>query len=222
MNRLIGINKAKIIVIVACIITLFGMGVIILHPIPIINQVPSTKQSCPEDGECNVRIRSYNNEVLTDITDIFPSWFPETPSLLPKSTNTNTQRTTLQTVPIVELLKTVNCREGPGTSYAIVAFLRQGSTGFLVGRNSDWSWWLIQPSGQWLQCWVWSEFVKTNNDIRQVPFATSLPPPTLTITVDPQGNTQIGCWVNTVQYPNGICLSRACGPNDYPGTPCTP
>ncbi len=222
MYKLNGIITAKNIGIVACISTLFVLGIIILQPKTFPGQNLSTKQSCPEGGECNVRVRSYNDEVLTDITDVFPSWFAETPSLSPTSTKTNTQQTTLQMVPIVELLKTANCREGPGTSYVIVTYLRQGSTAYLVGRNYDWSWWLIQPSGQWLQCWVWSEYLKTNHDIQQVPFVTSLPPPTLTITPENQGNSQIGCWVNTVQYPNGICLPRACGPNDYPGTPCTP
>jgi hypothetical protein len=222
VNRLGENSKEKIIILVACISALLVLGIGILLPMIRFNQAHSTKQSCPEGGECNVKVRFYENEVLTDITDIFPSWFPETPSITPTSTKTPMQRTTLQTAPMVVLQKNTNCRKGPGTAYAIVAFLQQGSTAYLVGRDSDWSWWLIQPSDRWLQCWVWSELVTTNDDIKQVPFVTSLPPPTMTSTPESQQNAQIGCWVITGQYPNGICLPRACGPNDYPGTPCTP
>lgn len=124
--------------------------------------------------------------------------------------------------PTVELLDDAKCRKGAGTAYDVVAYLQQGSTAYLVGRNSDWSWLLIQPSDRWLQCWVWSELVTTDDDIKQVPFVTSLPPPTMTSTPESQQNAQIGCWVITGQYPNGICLHRACGPNDYPGTHCNP
>jgi SH3-like domain-containing protein len=233
--RFVQNHKATIIVLVGCITALLVLSVGILLPMTRFNQAHSTKSPCPEGGECNVRVRSYNNEVLNDITDIYPGWSFETSSqiltntylarqesLTLTSTKTIIQRDIPVTMPIVVLLKTVNCRKGPGMVYAVVAYLQQGSTAYLVGRNSDWSWWLIQPSDRMLQCWVWSELVKTNDDIQQVPFATSLPPPTLTSTPEPQGNGQIGCWVTTIQYPNGICLPRACGPNDYPGTSCTP
>jgi hypothetical protein len=124
--------------------------------------------------------------------------------------------------PIGEMLENAKCREGAGTAYDVMAYLQQGSIATIVGRNADWSWWMIQLGDQHLMCWVWSALVTTSDDTRQVLFVASPPLPTLTLAPQPHAPASAGCRVTTLQNPNGVCLPRACTPKDFPGTPCTP
>lgn len=211
-----------------------GVGILILS-LPFL-QARLAKGSCPQGGACNVKVREYQNEVLPDIPDLnYSAGFPETPS--PTSTNSPATRETTSTptpseapvqlpalrpAPIVELLENAKCRKGAGTAYDVMAFLQQGSLATIVGRNADWSWWMIQLGDQQPQCWVWSALVTARDDTRGVLFVASPPLPTLTSAPEPHAPVSTGCWVTTLQNPKGVCLPRACTPNDFPGTPCTP
>ena len=49
----------------------------------------------------------------------------------------------------------VNCRFGPGTSYAIAGALNLGRQAEIIGRNSDSSWWYVRnPSNPSTSCWL--------------------------------------------------------------------
>jgi hypothetical protein len=124
--------------------------------------------------------------------------------------------------PTVKLLNNAKCRRGASTAYDVVAFVEQGETATVVGRNDNWTWWLIRTPDQYTQCWVWSSLVAAITDTRDVPLVASPPLPTATSVHQQHGGTSEGCWVVTLQHPNGACLPRACTPNDFPGTPCTP
>lgn len=210
-----------------------AVGILLLY-LPFL-QAHLAKGSCPESGDCNVKVRKYTNEVLTDIPDLYSSaWFPETASATPTnppSTRENTwtpsptetlvQLPALRPAPIVEFLENANCRRGAGIAYDVMAYLQKGSIATILGRNADWSWWMIQLGYQQLRCWVWSALVTTSGDTRQVPFVASPPLPTLTSALESHPSALTGCWVINQNNPNGICLPQACSPN-LPGTPCTP
>ncbi len=132
-----------------------AVGILLLN-LPFL-QAQLAKGSCPESGDCNVKVRKYSNEVLSDIPDLDSSaWFHETSSATstnPPATRENTSTPTpteipmqfpaLRPAPIVELLENANCRRGAGTSYDVMAYLQKGSIATIVGRNADWSWWMI-------------------------------------------------------------------------------
>jgi hypothetical protein len=85
---------------------------------------------------------------------------------------------------------------------------------------------------------TWSFFVTTGTvacltDPVVTPAIPLLPPPTSKAPKPPsqedqqgseedQQNEQEGCWIVDNQHPNGYCAPKTCGPNDYPGTSCTP
>jgi len=211
-----------------------GLGILILG-LPFL-QAQLAKGSCPEGEGCNVKVREYQDEVLSDIPDLDSSaWFHETPSptstkppatrkntWTPTPTETLVQLPALRPAPIVELLENGRCRKGAGTAYDVMAYLQQGSIATIVGRNADSSWWMIQVGDQQPRCWVWSALLTTSDDTREVLFVASPPLPTPTSAPEPHPPAPTGCWVTTPQNPNGVCLPRACTRNDFPGTSCTP
>lgn len=198
-------------------------------------QAQPAKEPCPESEPCNARLRPYKQEVGTDIPDLFPTWFRDAPSATwtgasPMSGTTSAATSTQLperlvtpgSAPLAQIAENARCRKGAGTEYDVTAFLPQGTIATIVGRNADWSWWMTQPPGQDARCWVWAELVTTGGDTSQVPFAASPPLPTHTSVPELGSHPIPGCWVYTVQNPNGECLPRACTPNDFPGTPCSP
>jgi len=49
----------------------------------------------------------------------------------------------------------VNCRFGPGTSYAVAGALNLGRQAEIIGRNLDSSWWYVRnPSNPSTSCWL--------------------------------------------------------------------
>lgn len=49
----------------------------------------------------------------------------------------------------------VNCRFGPGTSYAVAGALNLGRQAEIIGKNSDSSWWYVRnPSNPSTSCWL--------------------------------------------------------------------
>jgi uncharacterized protein YraI len=74
----------------------------------------------------------------------------------------------------------VNCRFGPGTSYAIVGALVIGRQAEIIGRNTDSSWWYVRnPSDPSTSCWLSAEFVQTVGNVEALPVVT---PPEIMVT----------------------------------------
>jgi hypothetical protein len=68
----------------------------------------------------------------------------------------------------------VNCRFGPGISYAIVGFLVLGRQAEIIGRNEDSSWWYVRnPSDPSTSCWLSAEFIETVGDVQSLPVVNS-------------------------------------------------
>ena len=82
----------------------------------------------------------------------------------------------------------VNCRFGPGTSYAIVGALVIGRQAEIIGRNADSTWWFVRnPSDPSTSCWLSGEFVQTVGDVASLPVVIPLENmvTSVTVSVDP-------------------------------------
>jgi heat shock protein HslJ/uncharacterized protein YgiM (DUF1202 family) len=70
-----------------------------------------------------------------------------------------------------------NVRTGPGTEYPILGVAPLGSSGRVVGKNADASWWAIFiPGAPNNQGWVSNSVVQVEN-VENVPVITAPPPP---------------------------------------------
>jgi uncharacterized protein YraI len=68
----------------------------------------------------------------------------------------------------------VNCRFGPGTSYAVTGALIVGRQAEIIGRNQDSSWWYVRnPSDPSTSCWLSAEFVQTVGNVEALPIVNS-------------------------------------------------
>lgn len=68
----------------------------------------------------------------------------------------------------------VNCRFGPGTSYAVIGALVIGMKAEMIGRNADSTWWYVRnPSDPSTSCWLSAEFVQTAGNVQSLPVANS-------------------------------------------------
>jgi hypothetical protein len=64
----------------------------------------------------------------------------------------------------------VNCRFGPGTSYAVIGALIVGRQAEIIGRNQDSTWWYVRnPSDPSTSCWLSAEFVLTVGNVQSLP-----------------------------------------------------
>ncbi|MBN2119382.1 MAG: hypothetical protein JW730_22615 [Anaerolineales bacterium] len=74
----------------------------------------------------------------------------------------------------------VNCRFGPGISYAVIGALIIGRQAEMIGRNSDSTWWYVRnPSDPSTSCWLSAEFVQTVGDVESLPVVN---PPEIMVT----------------------------------------
>jgi hypothetical protein len=68
----------------------------------------------------------------------------------------------------------VNCRFGPGTSYAVIGALVLGKHAEMIGRNEDSSWWYVRnPTDPSISCWLSAEFVETVGNVQSLPVVNS-------------------------------------------------
>lgn len=89
---------------------------------------------------------------------------------LPTSTSTSTPGVILASPKD----QPVNCRFGPGTSYAVIGALVAGKQAEMIGRNEDSSWWYVRnPSDPSTSCWLSAEFVQTVGNVEALPVANS-------------------------------------------------
>lgn len=74
----------------------------------------------------------------------------------------------------------VNCRFGPGTSYAVTGALIVGRQAEIIGRSQDSSWWYVRnPSDPSTSCWLSAEFVQTLGNVEALPVVN---PPAIMVT----------------------------------------
>lgn len=103
---------------------------------------------------------------------------PGTPS---PTGSPNEPTTTLSTesVPMLTVLESTNCRKGPGEDYEVVLTYVAGRKLEIVGRYEPGNIWLVRsnesPEGT---CWISGEFAAVTGDTDSIPTVT--PPPTAT------------------------------------------
>lgn len=68
----------------------------------------------------------------------------------------------------------VNCRFGPGTSYAVTGALTLGRQAEMIGKNADSTWWYVRnPTDPSTSCWLSAEFVQTVGNVDALPVVNS-------------------------------------------------
>lgn len=74
----------------------------------------------------------------------------------------------------------VNCRFGPGTSYAVAGALNVGRQAEMIGRNEDSSWWYVRnPSNPATSCWLAASVTDTVGNVESLPVVN---PPDIVVT----------------------------------------
>ncbi len=103
-----------------------------------------------------------------------------TPTLTPLATAVNFELPTVTPSATPNVFRAwpkdqpVNCRFGPGTSYAVIGALLLGRQAEIIGRNSDSTWWYVRnPSDPSTSCWLSAEFVETMGDVQALPVVNS-------------------------------------------------
>lgn len=99
----------------------------------------------------------------------------------------------------------VNCRFGPGISYAVIGALDIGKQAEMIGRNEDSSWWYVKnPSDPSTVCWLSAEFIVTVGNAAALPVVG--PPEigvnNIHVTVDP-----VLMNVNCSAFPQSVSAS---------------
>ena len=85
----------------------------------------------------------------------------ETPTIAPTSTPS--------TILASPKDQPVNCRFGPGTSYAVAGALNPGRQAAVIGRNSDSSWWYVRnPSNPSTSCWLAASATDTVGNVESL------------------------------------------------------
>jgi hypothetical protein len=89
----------------------------------------------------------------------------------------------------------VNCRFGPGTTYASVGGLKVGASVPILGQNGDGTWWQIQnPNNIVDNCWVSATATVTSGNMGSVPVAGSPQPFVTAVTANsPAAISVPGC-----------------------------
>jgi hypothetical protein len=127
--------------------------------------------------------------------------FTFTPSLTPTQTFTPTQTLTptptltlTPSVPMVSVSRNINCRSGPGESYAILGILNVGETAEVLGRNASGDTWIIKlPSNPAITCWLWGAYASVTGSTAALPISTPPPTPTPPVTFSVVFTNTITC-----------------------------
>jgi len=80
--------------------------------------------------------------------------------------------------PMVTALLNANCRFGPGMVYDVIAYMLEGQTAPIEGRNAESTWWYIRRVDGVGHCWIWEGLVTLSGDLSGVPIVPSPPTPT--------------------------------------------
>jgi len=74
----------------------------------------------------------------------------------------------------------VNCRYGPGISYAVVGGLQTSRQAEVIGKNIDETWWyVLNPSDPSTNCWLAADFVIVSGNVDSLPVVN---PPEIGVT----------------------------------------
>jgi len=75
----------------------------------------------------------------------------------------------------------LNIRSGPGTNFPVLATVRYGTEGEIIGRSADGRWWVVRvPAAPGGSGWVSADFVAVSN-AGDVPIIAAPPPPVIVV-----------------------------------------
>lgn len=110
----------------------------------------------------------------------------------PSATSTGAVTLTITptfSTPMLTVLESTNCREGPGQDYEVVFTYLSQKKLTILGRYDPTNFWLVKsdesPGGR---CWLWGEYVELAGSYWAVPSVT--PPPTATLAPPPAPSIQ--------------------------------
>jgi uncharacterized protein YgiM (DUF1202 family) len=123
------------------------------------------------------------DSVILDTETVLPTATPS-PNVTPTPTATNTPTATplptatpTPSAPTITVrYDTVNVRSGPSTAYPVVGTLRLDDTCPILGRDRNFTWWLVQ-CGARTAGWVSNDVVFVNGSTANVPYVPVAPPP---------------------------------------------
>jgi hypothetical protein len=114
-----------------------------------------------------------------------PTASGEIPTLQPNVTPTALTGTPGATILTVD--SNTNCREGPGTSYAIVIQLVPGTTYQMIARTADNKYWIVTEIGKSNTCWVPAEMSNAFGNVNLLSVTTPSAPTSSVGSVQPPG-----------------------------------
>ena len=122
--------------------------------------------------------------------------------------------------PLVFADLTTNCREGPGTAYKIVGWLKEGNSTEVLGRDEGRHWWYVENPAREGNCWVWAHSTYTDGNMGSVPVVLPLSTPKQNeadqqcqLTLCFSGNNEViycGCKPVEKEPPKFICYNYGC------------
>ncbi len=125
---------------------------------------------------CNVQANETAATPLSTPMPATPTSIFITPTLVPietllaRDTPTPVPTSTSSLILASPRDQPVNCRFGPGISYAVVGALNLGRQAEVIGRNEDSSWWYVRnPSDPSTVCWLSAEFVNSTGNVGSLP-----------------------------------------------------
>ena len=111
---------------------------------------------------------------------------------MPSSTATRAGTVTITptfSTPMLTVLESTNCREGPGQDYKVVFTYLPNKELEILGRYEPTNFWLVKSAESGAgNCWLWGEFVEVVGSYWTVPSVT--PPATATLAPPPAPSLQ--------------------------------
>ena len=147
----------------------------------------------------------------TPTVDIPSATSPPVPSKTKPPTASSSEKTT------VRVSVTTNCRTGPGVTYPKLTPLRAGKVVPLIGRDKNYSYWIIKdPGNSGRDCWLWGYYATTTGDTKSLPIYDY--PAQDTATPKPSGPTKTPTKTKTPRPSNTPNLT----PATFTNTPLPP
>lgn len=121
---------------------------------------------------------------------------PSIPTLTPTATPARVTLTVIETL--------INCRFGPGITYALINELGQGESVRVVGRNETSTWWYVRDSGNPNgYCWVSASVTETQGAVEELPVVQSPVATVTSVSLRVEPNRIV---VNCDQFPQTVFL----------------
>lgn len=157
--------------------------------------LPGTDQPLTVDEQAATIIASTLTAQTIGVTDDSVSaTAPANPTVTAGSTPTRGAAATITptySTPMLTVLESTNCREGPGEEYKIVFTHLPDVELEIVGRYEPNNFWLVKsPQSPTGTCWLWGEYVELTGSYWVVPTVT----PPATATTAPPGAPSIQNW----------------------------